>query len=183
MILSDRSIRQHLKAGHITIDPLNPQDIQPASIDLHLAHEFIIFDSSYQTCIDPRNPSGRQHKKVSIPRNSHFMLVPWELVLASTAERIEIPDDLVAQLDGKSSLGRLGLTIHITAGFIDPGFKGNITLELSNMTSLPMILRPGMKIGQISFHTLTTPADRPYGHPELGSKYQGQTGPVAARTD
>lgn len=181
MVLSDYSIKKAIAAGRLVVDPLDPADIQPASIDLHLGPELLTFTTARQSAIDIRAapPPG---VRTAIPGpDTPYYLHPGEFVLGSTVEHIELAADLVARLEGKSSLGRLGLVIHSTAGFVDPGWKGNLTLELSNLARLPITLYHGMKIGQLSLLELTTPADRPYGHPELGSKYQGQTRPTASR--
>lgn len=183
MVLSDRSIREALDAGRIVIRPLDAADIQPASVDLHLSRRVRVFSNSRQPYIDVRESMERLTELVEIPEESQpFILHPGEFVLGSTVEHIELPADLVARLEGKSSLGRIGLVIHSTAGFVDPGWKGNLTLELSNLARLPITLYYGMKIGQISFLRLTTPAERLYGAPELGSKYQGQNEPTASRS-
>ena len=181
MVLSDRSIRKQIDRGRIVVDPINLDDIQPASIDLHLSNRFLVFSNSRKPYIDVREPLDDLTEAVEIDHDTPFMLHPGEFVLASTLEHIELPDDLVARLEGKSSLGRIGLLIHSTAGFVDPGWSGRLTLELSNVARLPITLYHRMKIGQISFLQLTTPAERLYGSPELGSKYQGQTGPTASR--
>ncbi len=183
MVLSDRSIKEGLKQGRIVIRPLDPTDIQPASVDLHLDRKVLVFSNSQQPYIDVKESMERLTELVEIPgENRPFILHPGEFVLGSTVEHIELPDDLVARLEGKSSLGRIGLVIHSTAGFVDPGWKGNLTLELSNLARLPITLYYGMKIGQISFLRLTTPAERLYGAESLGSKYQGQTAPTASRS-
>ena len=183
MVLSDRSIKAALDAGRIVIRPLDPADIQPASVDLRLDRKVLVFSNSRQPYIDIKQSMEQLTEIVEIPDDDHpFILHPGEFVLGSTIEHIELPDDLVARLEGKSSLGRIGLVIHSTAGFVDPGWKGNLTLELSNLSRLPITLYYGMKIGQISFLRLTTPAERLYGSPDLGSKYQGQTEPTASRS-
>ncbi len=181
MVLSDRSIRRQIAEGRIVVKPVDDADIQPASIDLHLDNRFLVFSNSRQPYIDVREPLDNLTEEVTIAESEPFMLHPGEFVLGSTQEHIELPDDLVARLEGKSSLGRLGLLIHSTAGFVDPGWQGRLTLELSNVARLPIALYCGMKIGQISFLQLTTPAQRLYGSPELGSRYQGQSGPTASR--
>ena len=183
MVLSDRSIKVALGEGRIVIRPLDPADIQPASVDLRLDRKVLVFSNSRQPYIDIKQSMERLTEIVEIPDDNHpYILHPGEFVLGSTIEHIELPDDLVARLEGKSSLGRIGLVIHSTAGFVDPGWKGNLTLELSNLSRLPITLYYGMKIGQISFLSLTTPAERLYGSPDLGSKYQGQTEPTASRS-
>lgn len=181
MVLSDRTIRRELEKGRIVVQPIDPDDIQPASIDLHLDNRFLVFSNSRRPYIDIRQPQADLTEPVEIHGESPFMLHPGEFVLGSTLEHIELPDDLVARLEGKSSLGRIGLLIHSTAGFVDPGWRGCLTLELSNVARLPIALYHRMKIGQISFLKLTEPAERLYGSPDLGSKYQGQTGPTASR--
>ena len=181
MVLSDHSIRHQIAQGRIVVDPIDLDDVQPASIDLHLDSHFLVFSNSRQPYIDVRHALDDLTEPVEIDAETPFMLHPGEFVLGSTLEHIELPDDLVARLEGKSSLGRIGLLIHSTAGFVDPGWSGRLTLELSNVARLPIALYYGMKIGQISFLKLSTPADRLYGSPELGSKYQGQTGPTASR--
>ena len=175
MVLSDKSIKQQLEQGRVAVYPLDPQDIQPASIDLHLDRQILIFTNSRQPYIDVKESLDNLTEMVAIPGDSPFILHPGGFVLGSTAEHIQLPEDLVARLEGKSSLGRLGLVIHSTAGFVDPGWKGHLTLELSNLAPLPITLYYGMKIGQISFLRLTTAAERIYGSESLGSKYQGQT--------
>ena len=181
MVLSDRSIKEELAKGRIVISPLNPDDIQPASVDLNLDGRVLVFANSRRPYIDVKEGLEDLTQMVEIQDESPFILHPGEFVLGSTLENIELPDDLVARLEGKSSLGRIGLVIHSTAGFVDPGWKGHLTLELSNLARLPITLYKGMKIGQISYLKLTTPADRLYGSESLGSKYQGQTVPTASR--
>ncbi|HET9072456.1 MAG TPA: dCTP deaminase [Acidimicrobiales bacterium] len=181
MILSDRTIREELAAGRIEIDPLDPADVQPSSVDLRLDRFFRVFRNHHQSVIDVKEPQDNLTELVEIEPEGAFVLHPGEFVLGSTAERVRLPDDLVARLEGKSSLGRLGLLIHSTAGFVDAGWDGYLTLELSNVATLPIKLYPGMKIGQISFLLMTSAADRPYGSTSIGSKYQGQRGPTASR--
>jgi dCTP deaminase len=181
MVLSDRTIREQLLAGRIRIDPMDAEDIQPSSVDLHLGARFRVFRNSRYPYIDPTMDQVGLMDLVEASVEEPFVLHPGEFVLAATVERLTLPDDIVARLEGKSSLGRLGLLIHSTAGYIDPGWEGTITLELSNVANLPMVLTPGMAIGQVSFMMMTTPVDRPYGSPGLGSKYQGQTDPTASR--
>ena len=176
MVLSDRSIKEELAKGRIVISPLNPDDIQPASVDLHLDGRVLVFANSRRPYIDVKEGLEDLTQMVEIQDESPFILHPGEFVLGSTLENIELPDALVARLEGKSSLGRIGLVIHSTAGFVDPGWKGHLTLELSNLARLPITLYKGMKIGQISYLKLTTPADRLYGSESLGSKYQGTNG-------
>src|SRR5438270_2657708 len=181
MILSDRTIREELAAGRIVIEPVDEADIQPSSVDLRLDRYFRVFRNHTQRVIDVKEDQENLTELVEIPQDDVFILHPGEFVLGSTAERVALPDDLVARLEGKSSLGRLGLLIHSTAGFVDAGWDGHLTLELSNVANLPITLYPGMKIGQISFLRMTTPAAQPYGSTGLGSKYQGQRGPTPSR--
>jgi dCTP deaminase len=181
MILSDRTIRAELDAGRIVIDPLDEQCIQPSSVDLRLDRLFRVFLNHTMPVIDVREDLEDLTRLVEIGEGEAFILHPGEFVLGSTYERVTLPDDLVGRIEGKSSLGRLGLLIHSTAGFIDAGFSGYLTLELSNVANLPITLYPGMKIGQVSFLRMTTPADVPYGSARVGSKYQGQRGPTPSR--
>ena len=181
MILSDRTIREQLAAGRIGIDPLDESCIQPSSVDLRLDRLFRVFLNHTMSVIDVRKDLSDLTQEVEIAEGDAFILHPGEFVLGSTSERISVPDDIVARIEGKSSLGRLGLLIHSTAGFIDAGFSGHITLELSTVANLPITLYPGMKIGQVSFLQMTTPADVPYGSAKVGSKYQGQRGPTPSR--
>ena len=181
MILSDRSIREALKDGRIVIEPVDASSIQPSSVDLHVDRYFRVFRNHTMGYIDVKQDQEDLTELVEIGEDDVFMLHPGEFVLGSTAERVQLSDDLVARLEGKSSLGRLGLLIHSTAGFVDSGWNGHLTLELSNVANLPITLYPGMKIGQISFLQMTTPADNPYGSPTTGSKYQGQRGPTPSR--
>jgi dCTP deaminase len=179
MILSDRDIREQIGSGRITIDPFDPGCVQPSSVDLHVDDQFRVFANSRYPFIDVRQEMPDLTELVEVKPDEAFILHPGEFVLGSTLERVGIPDDLVARLEGKSSLGRLGLLIHSTAGYVDPGWDGYLTLELSNVANLPITLYPGMKIGQISFFQLTSPAETPYGR--AGNKYQGQRGPTASR--
>lgn len=182
MILSDRTIREALAAGRIVIDPLDEGCIQPSSVDLHLDRFFRVFRNHHTRVIDVKQRQDDLTEEVEIKSpDEAFMLHPGEFVLGSTLERVGVPDDLVGRLEGKSSLGRLGLLIHSTAGFIDAGFEGHVTLELSNVATLPITLYPGMKIGQVSFLRMTTTAEVPYGSTSLGSKYKGQRGPTPSR--
>jgi dCTP deaminase len=181
VILSDRTIREELASGRILIEPLDPADIQPSSVDLRLDRYFRVFRNHTSRLIDVREDQENLTELVEIQADDAFILHPGEFVLGSTAERVTLPNDLVARLEGKSSLGRLGLLIHSTAGFVDAGWDGYLTLELSNVATLPITLYPGMKIGQISFLRMTTAADRPYGSAQVGSKYQGQRGPTPSR--
>lgn len=181
MILSDRTIREELAAGRITIDPFDPAMVQPSSVDVRLDRYFRVFLNHTMPVIDVKKDLEELTRLVDIDDDRAFILHPGEFVLGSTFERVAVPDDMVARIEGKSSLGRLGLLIHSTAGFIDAGFDGHITLELSNVANLPITLYPGMKIGQISFLRMTTAADVPYGSGDLKSKYQGQRGPTPSR--
>lgn len=181
MVLSDRSIKLELAKGRIMVEPLDPGDIQPSSIDLHLGDDFHVFRNSRYPYIDPSQEQPGLTEVVIASELEPFVLHPGEFALGSTVERIALPDDVVGRLEGKSSLGRLGLLIHSTAGYVDPGWDGRLTLELSNVANLPILLTPGMAIGQMSFSQMTTAVDRPYGHPELGSRYQGQTGATPSR--
>ena len=181
MVLSDRTIRELLEAGRIRVEPCDADEIQPSSIDVHLSARFQVFRNSRHPYIDPTREQAGLMEMVEASAEEPFVLHPGEFVLGATVEHVALPDDLVARLEGKSSLGRLGLLIHSTAGYIDPGFEGTLTLELSNVATLPIVLTPGMPIGQISFMRMTTPVDRPYGSPGLGSRYQGQTDPTPSR--
>ena len=181
MVLSDHTIKEELAKGRIVIEPLGEGCIQPASVDVHLDHKLLVFRNSRRAFIDVRAEQSDLTEMVEIEEEPPFMLHPGEFVLASTLEYIALPDDLVARLEGKSSLGRIGLLIHSTAGYVDPGWKGHLTLELSNVANLPVTLYYGMKIGQISYLKLSTPADNLYGSESLGSKYQGQSEPTASR--
>jgi dCTP deaminase len=181
MILSDRTIREKLASGEVVIDPLGEGCIQPSSVDVHIDRYFRVFRNHTMRAIDVKERMEDLTELIEIGEDDHFILHPGEFVLGSTAERVALPDDLVARIEGKSSLGRLGLLVHATAGFIDAGFDGYLTLELSNVANLPITLYPGMKIGQISFMQMTTPADVPYGSKAAGSKYQGQRGPTPSR--
>jgi dCTP deaminase len=181
VVLSDRSIKELMGAGRIVIEPCDPADIQPSSIDLHLGSRFQVFRNSRYPYIDPTVEQSGLMDRVEASTSEPFVLHPGEFVLGATIERVQLPTDIVARLEGKSSLGRLGLLIHSTAGYVDPGWTGTLTLELSNVANLPIVLTPGMAIGQISFMRMTTDVDRPYGSPGLGSKYQGQIDPTPSR--
>ncbi len=180
MILSDRSIREAIEAGRIVVDPFDPSLIQPSSIDVRLDSRFLVFRNTKRAYIDPKEPAEDLMELIEVASGEAMYVHPSEFVLGSTVERVGIPDDLVARLEGRSSLGRLGIVIHSTAGYIDPAFEGHITLEISNLANLPIALYPGMRIGQISFIRMTTPAEKPYG-PARGSKYSGQNLPTASR--
>lgn len=178
MVLSDRDIRKAIAAGRVVIEPFDDDAVQPSSVDLRLDSSFQVFRNARYPYIDVRVPMEGLTDLARATDDRPFILHPGEFVLGSTLERVAVPDDLVARLEGKSSLGRLGLLIHSTAGYVDPGWDGNLTLELSNVANLPITLYPGMKIGQISFLRMTSPAEHPYGSEELGSKYRGQVGPT-----
>src|SRR5215211_5331561 len=180
-VLADRDIRAELEAGRVRIDPYDPADLQPSSVDLHLDRSFRVFRNNRYAYIDPRTPQPDLTELLTVGDEEPFILHPGEFVLGQTLEWTELPVDLVARLEGKSSLGRLGLLIHSTAGYVDPGWKGNLTLELSNVANLPIALYRGMKIGQISFFKMSSAVERPYGSRELGSKYQGQSSPTESQ--
>ncbi len=180
MILSDRDIKEQIASGRIEIEPFTPDAVQPSSVDLHLDSRFRVFRNNRYPYIDVRQEQPELTELLEISGDEPFVLHPGEFVLGSTLERVALPDDLVARLEGKSSLGRLGLLIHSTAGYVDPGWDGNLTLELSNVANLPIALYQGMKIGQISFQTLSSPVEVPYGDPRIGSKYRGQRDPTAS---
>jgi dCTP deaminase len=181
MILSDVTIREQLAAGRIVIDPLDEDCIQPSSVDLHVDRYFRVFRNHTQRVIDVKEDQEELSELVEVIGDEALILHPGEFVLGSTLERVCLPNDLVARLEGKSSLGRLGLLIHSTAGFVDAGWDGHLTLELSNVANLPITLYPGMRIGQISFLQMTSAASVPYGSAGLGSKYQHQRGPTPSR--
>ena len=181
MVLSDRTIRRLLSEGRIGIDPYDEALLQPSSVDVRVDRFFRVFHNARYPFIDVKEPQEELTELVEIDGDRPFILHPGEFVLGSTLERVTLPDDLVARLEGKSSLGRLGLLIHSTAGFIDPGWDGHVTLELSNVANLPITIYHRMKIGQLSFVQLTEPAETPYGSGGLGSKYQGQQGPTPSR--
>lgn len=182
MLLSDRDIRAQIDAGRVVLDPYEPDMIQPSSIDVRLDKFFRVFDNHKYAAIDPSAEQPELTRLVEVKGDGPFVLHPGEFVLGSTYESVALPDDVAARLEGKSSLGRLGLLTHSTAGFIDPGFEGNVTLELSNMATLPINLWPGMKIGQLCFFRLSSAAEHPYGSNVYGSHYRGQRGPTASRS-
>ncbi|MCU1458810.1 MAG: deoxycytidine triphosphate deaminase [Actinomycetia bacterium] len=182
VILSDVTIREELASGRILIEPLDERDIQPSSVDLRVDNLFRVFRNDTTPFIDPRENQEDLTELVEVKPDGAFILHPGEFVLGSTLERVKLPNNLVARLEGKSSLGRLGLLIHSTAGFVDAGWDGHLTLELSNVANLPIALYPGMKIGQLSFLVMTTDAANPYGSAKTGSKYQGQRGPTPSRS-
>jgi dCTP deaminase len=181
MVLSDRTIRRQLSEGRIEVEPYDESLLQPSSLDVRVDRFFRVFRNSRYPFIDVKEEMEDLTELVEIGEAEPFILHPGEFVLGSTLERVKLPDDLVARLEGKSSLGRLGLLIHSTAGFIDPGWDGHVTLELSNVANLPITIYYAMKIGQLSFVQLTEPAQTPYGATGLGSKYQGQAGPTPSR--
>ncbi|AWD25455.1 dCTP deaminase [Micrococcus luteus] len=181
MLLSDRDIRAELDSGRVGLDPLDPTMVQPASVDVRLDRFFRLFDNHRYAHIDPRQEQDELTRLVEVDPDEAFILHPGEFVLGSTYEQVTLPDDLAARLEGKSSLGRLGLLTHSTAGFIDPGFSGHVTLELSNVATLPITLWPGMKIGQLCFFRLSSAAQSPYGTGANQNRYQGQRGPTASR--
>jgi dCTP deaminase len=178
LILSDRDIRKQIDSGRLVIEPFDPSMIQPSSIDLRVDRTFRIFANTRYPYIDVRRPMDDLTEVVEVKDGEAFILHPGEFVLGSTQERVTLPDDLVARIEGKSSLGRLGLLIHSTAGFVDAGWSGHLTLELSNVANLPITIYPGMKIGQLCLFEMTSPAERPYGD---RGKYQGQRGPTPSR--
>jgi dCTP deaminase len=181
MVLSDRTIKEEIAAGRLVFDPYDESLVQPSSVDVRVDRSFRVFNNSRYPYIDVRQPMEDLTELVKVADDEPFVLHPGEFVLGQTLERVSLPNDLVARLEGKSSLGRLGLVIHSTAGFVDPGFQGNLTLELSNLATLPITIYEGMPIGQISFMRLDGPVDSPYGARETGSKYQGQAEPTASR--
>ncbi|MSZ16860.1 MAG: dCTP deaminase [Actinobacteria bacterium] len=182
MLMSDRDIRASIEAGLIGLDPLEMGLLQPSSIDVRLDRFFRLFDNHKYAFIDPAEQQDELTRLIEVDPKEPFILHPGEFVLGSTYEFVTLPDDIAARLEGKSSLGRLGLLTHSTAGFVDPGFKGHVTLELSNVATLPIKLWPGMKIGQLCFFKLTSPSEHPYGSEKYSSRYQGQRGPTASRS-
>lgn len=182
MLLSDRDILAQIDAGRVGLDPYEKNMIQPSSIDVRLDKFFRVFDNHKYPHIDPAVDQPELTREIEVGPDEAFVLHPGEFVLGSTFEYVTLPDDIAARLEGKSSLGRLGLMTHSTAGFIDPGFQGHITLELANVATLPIKLYPGMKIGQMCFFQLSSPAEHPYGSATYGSHYQGQRGPTASRS-
>mgnify|MGYP000710237796 FL=1 len=182
MLLSDRDIKAEISAGRVKVEPFDGAMIQPSSVDVRLDRFFRVFENHKYSVIDPSIEQPDLTREVAVEANEEFILHPGEFVLASTYEIITLPDDIAGRLEGKSSLGRLGLLTHSTAGFIDPGFSGHITLELSNVANLPVKLFPGMKIGQLCLIKLSSPAENPYGSALYGSRYQGQRGPTASKS-
>jgi dCTP deaminase len=182
VLLSDRDITRQLEAGRVRLDPFDPKLIQPSSVDVRLDRWFRVFQNHRYAYIDPSEEQEDLTELVEPHGDDAFVLHPGEFVLGATLEVVTLPDDVAARLEGKSSLGRLGLLTHSTAGFIDPGFSGHVTLELGNVATLPIKLWPGMKIGQLAFFQLTSPAENPYGSAVYGSRYQGQRGPTPSRS-
>jgi dCTP deaminase len=182
VLLSDRDIKAELASGRIGLEPSTPEMVQPSSVDVRLDRYFRLFDNHKYPYIDPAEDQPELTRLIEAKPSEAFILHPGEFVLGSTYEQITLPDDVAARLEGKSSLGRLGLLTHSTAGFIDPGFSGHVTLELSNVATLPIKLWPGMKIGQLCFFQLSSAAEKPYGSAEYSSRYQGQRGPTASRS-
>jgi dCTP deaminase len=180
-VLSDGTIRRLVAEGRVRIDPWDETMVQPASVDLRLGNSFRVFHNHRITAIDLADPPRNLTEHVEIAPDDSFSIHPGEFVLGRTQEHVELPDDIVARIEGKSSLGRLGLIVHATAGFVDPGFRGTLTLEITNLTRVPIILWPGKPIAQLSFMTLDRPAERPYGHPELGSHYADQVEATESR--
>ncbi|HEY6739739.1 MAG TPA: dCTP deaminase [Actinopolymorphaceae bacterium] len=182
MLLSDRDIRLEIDKGRVVLDPFEPAFVQPASIDVRIDRYFRVFENHRYPHIDPAKEQPELTRMIECEPDEPFILHPGEFVLGSTYEQVTLPDDIASRLEGKSSLGRLGLLTHSTAGWIDPGFSGHVTLELSNVATLPIKLWPGMKIGQMCFFRLSSPADQPYGSGASGSRYQGQRGPTPSRS-
>jgi len=182
MLLSDRDIAAEIEAGRVQVEPFEPKMIQPSSVDVRLDRFFRVFENHKYEVIDPSVEQPDLTREVAVSPDDFFILHPGEFVLASTYEVITLPDDIAGRLEGKSSLGRLGLLTHSTAGFIDPGFSGHITLELSNVANLPVKLYPGMKIGQLCLIKLSSSAEHPYGSAVYGSRYQGQRGPTPSKS-
>lgn len=182
MLLSDRDIRAEIEAGRVSLDPFDASMVQPSSVDVRLDRFFRVFDNHLYPHIDPAEDQPDLTRSVEPEADEAFILHPGEFVLGSTYEVVGLPDDIAARLEGKSSLGRLGLLTHSTAGFIDPGFSGHVTLELANVANLPIKLWPGMKIGQLCFFRLSSAAEHPYGSAQYGSRYQGQRGPTPSRS-
>jgi dCTP deaminase len=180
-VLSDGTIRRLVDEGRIRIEPWDPGLVQPASVDLLLGRSFRVFHNHRAAAIDLRDPPTNLTEQVEIDDDEAFVIHPGEFVLGRTLEWVKLPDDIVSRIEGKSSVGRIGLIVHATAGFIDPGFEGTLTLEITNLTRIPIKLSPGLPIAQLSFMTLDQPAERPYGHPDLGSHYQGQVEATASR--
>ena len=182
VLLSDRDINAQIDSGRVRLDPWDPRMVQPSSVDFRLDRYFRLFDNHKYPVIDPSLDQPDLTRLVEVEPDETFILHPGEFVLGSTYETITLPDDIAARVEGKSSLGRLGLLTHATAGFVDPGFSGHVTLELANVATLPIKLYPGMKIGQFCFFRLSSPSEHPYGSAKYGSRYQGQRGPTPSRS-
>lgn len=183
-ILSDKTIKEYLEEGKIVIDPLkDEQQIQPSSVDMRLGDEFKVFKVIRKPYIDPKDEEdiAEYMESCTVPEGEAFIIHPNEFALATTQEYVKVPDDLVARVEGRSSMGRLGVTMHVTAGYVDPGFEGRITLEISNIGAMPVALYPGQRVCQLVFETMTTPAELPYGHPKRNSKYMKQLKPESSR--
>lgn len=183
-ILSDKTIKEYLEEGKIVIDPLkDEQQIQPSSVDMRLGDEFKVFKVIRKPYIDPKDEEdiAEYMESSTVPEDEAFIIHPNEFALATTQEYVKVPDDLVARVEGRSSMGRLGVTMHVTAGYVDPGFEGRITLEISNIGAMPVALYPGQRVCQLVFETMTTPAELPYGHPKRNSKYMNQLKPESSR--
>lgn len=183
-ILSDKTIKEYLEEGKIVIDPLkDEQQIQPSSVDMRLGDEFKVFKVIRKPYIDPKDEEdiAEYMESSTVPEDEAFIIHPNEFALATTQEYVKVPDDLVARVEGRSSMGRLGVTMHVTAGYVDPGFEGRITLEISNIGAMPVALYPGQRVCQLVFETMTTPAELPYGHPKRNSKYMKQLKPESSR--
>ena len=183
-ILSDKTIKEYLEEGKIVIDPLkDEQQIQPSSVDMRLGDEFKVFKVIRKPYIDPKDEEdiAEYMESSTVPEGEAFIIHPYEFALATTQEYVKVPDDLVARVEGRSSMGRLGVTMHVTAGYVDPGFEGRITLEISNIGAMPVALYPGQRVCQLVFETMTTPAELPYGHPKRNSKYMKQLKPESSR--
>mgnify|MGYP003184095389 FL=1 len=182
--LSDKTIKEYLEEGKIVIDPLkDEQQIQPSSVDMRLGDEFKVFKVIRKPYIDPKDEEdiAEYMESSTVPEGEAFIIHPNEFALATTQEYVKVPDDLVARVEGRSSMGRLGVTMHVTAGYVDPGFEGRITLEISNIGAMPVALYPGQRVCQLVFETMTTPAELPYGHPKRNSKYMKQLKPESSR--
>ena len=183
-ILNDKTIKEYLEEGKIVIDPLkDEQQIQPSSVDMRLGDEFKVFKVIRKPYIDPKDEEdiAEYMESSTVPEGESFIIHPNEFALATTQEYVKVPDDLVARVEGRSSMGRLGVTMHVTAGYVDPGFEGRITLEISNIGAMPVALYPGQRVCQLVFETMTTPAELPYGHPKRNSKYMKQLKPESSR--
>lgn len=180
-VLSDGTIRKLVEAGRIKIEPWDSSMVQPASVDVRLGNSFRVFHNHQIQAIDLADPPSGLTEHVHVDDDNPFVIHPGEFVLGRTIEVVEIPDDIVCRIEGKSSIGRLGLIVHATAGFVDPGFSGSLTLEITNFNSVPIVLRPGLPVAQLSFMALDAPAQRPYGHPDLGSHYHGQVEATESR--